>query len=61
MTAATGGVKGGPRNTQQEGLLMKMMMEHKEKEQMIDVTVANLAVNRKNYDELFVMHNYINL
>jgi|LauGreDrversion4_2_1035121.scaffolds.fasta_scaffold218119_1 hypothetical protein len=39
---------------------MKMMMEQKEKDQMIDVTVANLAVNRKNYDELFV-NNYINL
>jgi hypothetical protein len=31
-----------------------MMMEKKEQAEMVDVTVANIAVNRKNTDELFV-------
>jgi hypothetical protein len=31
-----------------------MMMEKKEQAEMVDVTVANIAVNRKTPDELFV-------
>ena len=49
------GAPGDPRAARitQENVL-RMMMEKKEQAHMHDVTVANIAVNRKHPNELFV-------
>ena len=39
--------------------MLKYMMEMREKEEMIQVSVSNIAVNRKSPDELFVIEFYL--